>query len=111
MLFRRIGLVMALLLASVSLYAQETTGTVRGRIVDAQGLAIPGVTVTATGAQGAKTTVTDGEGRFNIPFLTPGSYTVRAELQGFKTDRALGRECRSGADARRAAEDAGRRSV
>ena len=28
--------------------------------------------------------MTDAEGRFNIPFLTPGTYSVRAELQGFK---------------------------
>jgi len=64
--------------------AQQTTGTISGRIADAQGLAVPGVTVTATGPQGAKNTVTDTEGRFTIPFLTPGTYTVRAELQGFK---------------------------
>ena len=36
------------------------------------------------GAQGARTAVSDEEGRFNVPFLTPGDYTVRAELQGFK---------------------------
>jgi hypothetical protein len=41
------------------------------------------VTVTATGPQGVKTTVTDGEGRFTLAFLTPGSYTVHADLQGF----------------------------
>ncbi len=63
--------------------AQETTGAIAGRIVDAQGLAMPGVTVTATGSQGANTAVTDREGRFTIPFLTPGSYTVHTELQGF----------------------------
>ncbi len=85
MLFRRTAFLLALLLASSSLYAQETTGTVRGRIVDAQGLAIPGVTVTVTGTQGAKSAVSDAEGRFNIPFLTPGVYTLSAELQGFKT--------------------------
>ena len=44
--------------------AQDTTGTIAGRVVDAQNLAVPGVTVTATGAQGTKTTVTDGDGRF-----------------------------------------------
>ncbi len=65
--------------------AQETTGTISGRLVDAQGLAVPGATVTATGPQGARTTVTDSEGRYNIAFLTPGVYTVRAELSGFKT--------------------------
>lgn len=63
--------------------AQETTGTISGRAVDTQGLILPGVTVTATGPQGVKTTVTDGEGRFTLAFLTPGSYTVHADLQGF----------------------------
>ena len=65
--------------------AQDTTGTIAGRIVDAQGLAIPRATVTATGPQGAKTTFTDDDGRFTMPFLTPGPYALRAELQGFDT--------------------------
>ena len=63
--------------------AQDTTGTISGQIVDAQGLVLPGVTVTASGPQGIKTTVTDGEGRFTLAFLTPGSYAVHVELQGF----------------------------
>ena len=63
--------------------AQDTTGTISGRAVDTQGLVLPGVTVTATGSQGVKTTVTDGEGRFTLAFLTPGSYTVHADLPGF----------------------------
>jgi hypothetical protein len=65
--------------------AQETTGTLSGRAVDSQGLAIPGATITVTGPQGVKTFVTDAEGNFNAPYLTPGTYTVRAELQGFKS--------------------------
>lgn len=65
--------------------AQVITGTIAGSVVDAQELAIPGATVTVTGPQGARTTVTDGEGRFSIPFLTLGAYTVRAELSGFRT--------------------------
>ena len=64
--------------------AQDTTGTISGRIVDAQGLVVPGVIVTATGSQGAKTAVTDGDGRFRVPFLTPGAYAVHAELNGFQ---------------------------
>src|SRR5438105_15754891 len=76
----------AMLFAAVSaVFAQETTGAVRGRIQDPQGLPIPGVTVTVTGRQGSQTAVTDADGRFNFPFLTPGPYGVRAELQGFKT--------------------------
>ena len=53
-------------------------------IVDPQGLAVPGVTITVTGPQGAKTAVTETSGRFTVPFLVPGTYTVRSELQGFK---------------------------
>lgn len=70
--------------------AQETTGTITGRIVDSQGLPVPGVTVTATGPQGARSVVTDADGRYNIPFATPGAYDVRAELQGFKTAQQKG---------------------
>jgi len=72
------------LAAATPALAQETTGTIKGRVVDAQGLGIPGANVTVTGPQGAKLAVTDTEGRFNVPFLTPGAYTVRGELQGFK---------------------------
>jgi len=64
--------------------AQETTGTLRGRIVDPQGLALPGVSVVVTGPQGSKTVTSESDGRFTLPFLTPGVYAVRAELQGFK---------------------------
>src|SRR3954470_49320 len=64
--------------------AQETTGTLRGRIVDPQGLALPGVSVVVTGPQGSKTVTSEADGRFTLPFLTPGVYAVRAELQGFK---------------------------
>ena len=72
-------------LAATAAHAQQTTGMISGRITDAQGLPVPGVNVTAAGAQGTKATVTDGDGRFTIPFLTPGPYAVHAELQGFKT--------------------------
>src|SRR5713226_3493882 len=85
MRFRSLTGLLALMLACASLAAaQETTGTIRGRVVDPQGLAVPGVTITAAGPQGSKSTVSDGEGRFGIPFLTPGTYDIRAELSGFK---------------------------
>ena len=74
--------------------AQDTGGTLAGRTVDAQGLPLPGVAVTVTGAQGAKMAVSDADGRFTVPFLTPGPYTVHAELQGFapidRTDIQVG---------------------
>jgi len=80
------ALLLAFVLALTGLAAaQETTGTITGRIVDSQGLAVPGATVTVTGPQGSKTVVTDGTGRFNAPFLTPGVFSIKAELQGFKS--------------------------
>ena len=75
---------MVLVTVGAPAMAQETTGSVSGLIVDAQGLAVPGATVTITGPQGARTVVSDTAGRFTVPFLTPGTYTVRSELQGFK---------------------------
>src|SRR5690348_12131563 len=86
-----IALFAALALASSrGVSAQETTGTLRGRVLDPQNLALPGVTVTVTGPQGTKTTASDADGRFNVPFLVPGVYTVRAELQGFKATEQRG---------------------
>ncbi|MBI4266691.1 MAG: TonB-dependent receptor [Acidobacteria bacterium] len=81
-----IALVAAVLMATGAVHAfgQETTGSIGGRVVDAQGLAVPGATVTAASAQGSRTFVTDGEGRFLAPFLTPGVYEIRVALGGFK---------------------------
>jgi hypothetical protein len=82
----RSGIFVALCLALVGVAsAQVTTGTLIGRLQDSQGLALPGVTVTATGPQGAKSAVSDADGTYRVPFLTPGTYDVKAELQGFKT--------------------------
>jgi len=65
--------------------AQEITGAVNGRVLDAQGLPVPGANVTVSGTQGAKHTTTDADGRFSVQFLTPGSYEIRVELQGFRS--------------------------
>ena len=79
-------LLVAVMLALIgSAAAQQTTGTISGRILDAQELPVPGVTITVTGPQGSRVSVTDAEGLYTVPFLVPGTYTVRAELQGFKT--------------------------
>ena len=85
---------------TMTAFAQETTGAIKGRIVDAQGLAVPGANVTVTGPQGAKTVVTDAEGRFSVPFLTPGAYVVRAELPGFKAVEQKNVDGQSRADRR-----------
>jgi hypothetical protein len=65
--------------------AQERFGTLTGRVTDAQGGAIPGVSVTATNTQtgGTREFVTDANGQFIAPDLIPGRYTVRFSLTGF----------------------------
>ena len=66
--------------------AQETTsGSIAGKAADAQGGGLPGADVTLSSGQGERTVVTDGRGRFLVPYLTPGRYDVRVELLGFKT--------------------------
>lgn len=87
---RAIALALALiacLFAATAALAQTSSGAVTGRIVDATGAALPGVTVTATNTKTGftRSVVTDAEGRYSFPALPVGTYNVSAELQGFTT--------------------------
>lgn len=68
--------------------AQETVNqaTVGGRVVDQQGMAVPGaaVVVRQTDTNVAVEAATDDEGRFRFPYLRIGPYELRVRLQGFK---------------------------
>lgn len=72
----------------------SSTGTIQGRITDAQGGVLPGVTVTATSrsALGAQTTVSTETGNYRFPAVPPGTYTITYELPGFSTVRREGIE-------------------
>jgi hypothetical protein len=65
--------------------AQQTTGTIAGRIVDDQGAAVPGVTVTGRNTETGftRTDVSDAEGSYRLTALPVGTYDITAELQGF----------------------------
>ncbi len=80
-------LILALLVGFVAsagaVSAQTLTGIITGKVTDQQGGVLPGVTVTLTGRTGAQTQVTDAVGQFRFIGLAPGSYSVKAELQGF----------------------------
>ncbi|HYU77458.1 MAG TPA: carboxypeptidase regulatory-like domain-containing protein [Vicinamibacterales bacterium] len=67
--------------------AGATTGSINGKVVDASGGVLPGVTVTAKSPSlmGVQVQVTDGGGNYRFPALPPGTYTVSYELTGFKT--------------------------
>jgi hypothetical protein len=64
----------------------ETTSAIVGLVTDQTGAAIPGATVTVTDAEnGLKRSVrTDASGRFSFPQLKPGTYSVKAEADGFE---------------------------
>src|SRR6476646_7829557 len=69
--------------------AQTFRGGISGRIADATGAVLPGVSVTVTNNATAvsRTTVTSTTGDFSVPDLQLGMYTVEAALQGFQTVR------------------------
>jgi outer membrane receptor protein involved in Fe transport len=79
------GVALAVLLAAAPASAQTTSGTITGRVIDNQSLAVPGVTVTVEGAnlQGALSAVTSENGDYIVPQLPPGTYTVTFTLSGF----------------------------
>jgi len=90
---------LAFLIAGVSgAAAQDFRGAITGRVNDRSGAVLPGVTVTATNVATSvgSTTTTNSEGLFTIPYLTPGNYTVVAELSGFKKAVRQGLEVRVG---------------
>ena len=80
----------ASLLAAVGCVAPafgQTLGSIEGTVLDAQGLAVPGATVTLAGealiAPQAAVTLVDGTYRFRA--LGRGSYDLTFELPGFRT--------------------------
>jgi hypothetical protein len=77
---------------ALALAGQERTGNISGTVTDDQGNPLPGVSLTLTGATiGAIPMVTSAEGKFRFLSLFPASdYTIKAELQGFKTKTQTG---------------------
>src|SRR3989442_983966 len=67
-------------------WAQRTTGTLRGQVLDPSGASVPGAQVTVTNnATGvSKTITTTSAGTYNVPSLLPGNYTVAVEAKGFQ---------------------------
>src|SRR5204863_4336768 len=76
-----------LFVPAVAVAQRATTGTVTGKVVDASGAVLPGVTITLQSpeALGQFTAVSDAAGTFRVGNLPPATYDARAELAGFQT--------------------------
>src|SRR5438067_5124229 len=86
----QVGLVLSavliILAAGPSPARAQDTGIVTGSVIDTSDQVIPGATVTlvneATGS--ARSVVTNERGDFTFRAVQPGTYTVIAELVGFR---------------------------
>jgi hypothetical protein len=76
-----------LILSPLAFSQSKETGAIVGTVTDEDGSPLPGATVKliSPNLMGTRTFVTDASGSYRFPALPPGIYTVRAELQGFRT--------------------------
>src|SRR5260221_10728810 len=85
---RAIVLALWAFVAAVRPAAAQGVGAISGTVVDTSGGALPGVTVALSSAErtvgGNRETVTDDRGTYQFLRLVPGTYAVKAELQGFR---------------------------
>ena len=86
------GVLLLILLLPVAASAQQASG-IAGLARDTSGSVLPGVTVEAASPaliEKVRTGVTDGEGRYNIVNLPPGTYSVTFTLTGFNVFKREG---------------------
>jgi carboxypeptidase family protein/TonB-dependent receptor-like protein len=82
-----ISVVLGLSLSPTAAPAQETRGSILGRVLDPSGAAIPGATVQATNMATNVTneTASNATGNYTFSYLLPGTYRITADMPGFKT--------------------------
>ena len=85
-IWRQLCLLFSLLAATSSAFAQTPTGTIQGTVTDPGGVSVAGAAVTLTNLDmgNSRTLKTDSAGRFEVPLLTPGNYTVKVVASGFQ---------------------------
>jgi esterase/lipase superfamily enzyme len=66
-------------------HPQLQAGNLYGQVVDKDGAPLPGVAVTLIGAGAPQVQVTNAQGQFRFLGLSPGTYDLKAELEGFAT--------------------------
>ena len=83
---RAISILAVVLLSSVIVFGQTNKGGISGTVIDSNGAAVPGATVTVTNlGTNQSTTVTSSEsGAFTVSSLDPVTYSVTVEASSFK---------------------------
>lgn len=87
-----VALVLALSLSSFGQGATAVYGNLAGVITDSTGAVVPAAKVTATGPTGSKSVTSEQDGRFTVPNLSPGTYSLKVEKQGFRAADVKGIE-------------------
>jgi hypothetical protein len=82
------------LFLSCPLVAQKVSGTIRGAVTDPSGAFLPSadVTVRNVGTGATRSMMTNQQGEYVFPELTPGFYEVRVKHAGFKESVSRGLE-------------------
>ncbi|HYJ45329.1 MAG TPA: carboxypeptidase-like regulatory domain-containing protein, partial [Pyrinomonadaceae bacterium] len=83
---RPIQILAFVFLCAVIALGQTNKGGISGTVIDANGAAVPGATVTVTnlGTNQTSTATTSESGAFSVASLDPVTYSVTVEAQGFK---------------------------
>lgn len=61
------------------------TGTLTGKVIDQNGVALPGVAITMTGPGGTASTTTAADGTYTFTGIIPGTYTITFVKAGYTT--------------------------
>jgi hypothetical protein len=76
---------LALLISIPGATYAQTTGSIRGQVTDPSAALVPGATVVIIGTGGTRTAKSDGQGRYAVPNVPAGKYSLRADAPGFVT--------------------------
>ena len=88
MSLKRVANILALCLCLTGIaFGQETTGTIEGTVVDAQGGRIAGATVLVEGNAFNRTVTTDSEGFYRIVQVPAGTYSITTSASNFASDK------------------------
>src|SRR5690349_7399104 len=82
----------ALLFCAARAKAQESRGTIGGRVVDAHEAAVPraAIVITNVNTGVSASILTNEQGAYVAPLLIPGTYRIAASREGFKKHSQTG---------------------